>query len=288
LFCGHPYPGVFDGRHSELVKSIASQAAIALDNSKLFEEIKALYKKKDEFIGLASHELKTPLTSLSGFLQLIQRKSADSHIDKFIHKAIEQVTKLSKLVSDLLDVARMENAKLPFHKEMFDCRQLLLEVIDTFQHTYPEWHIHFRGTSDDLTVYADKQRIEQVLINLIDNAIKYSPQSKNIFISISGDGDCLKVSVRDEGIGITKEQQKGLFTRFYRVEENLTKIPGLGLGLYLSAQIITAHGGQLACQSEEGKGSEFYFTLPRPRVLDRISEHSAHIFYEKTSSGIGG
>jgi len=216
---------------------------------------------------------------------LAQRKTSDPQVAKFLHKAGEQVSKLNRLVSDLLDVTRVEHARLPFHKETFDCRNLILEVVDTFQQTYPAWNIHYSGTEHPAPVYADKQRIEQVLINLIDNAIKYSPQSKKVFVGMQVAGDSIRISVRDEGIGMTEEQQKGLFKRFYRVEDNLTKIPGLGLGLYLSEQIISAHGGELACKSEEGKGSELYFLLPV--ATHQIPTHSKDI-YEKAGSDIRG
>ncbi|MFC3200006.1 PAS domain S-box protein [Parapedobacter deserti] len=282
LFFGHPQQAAFDDRHEELVSSIASHAAIALDNSKLFEEVKALNKKKDEFIGLASHELKTPLTSISGFLQIIQKKANNPHTAKFIHKAITEVVKLNKLVSDLLDVTRVENGKLPFQMEAFDCKMLLFDMLETFQHTYPDRSMHYYDTVNDAMVCADRQRIEQVLINLLDNAVKYSPQSKNVYVSLSNIGEYIKISVRDEGIGMTEMQQKGLFTRFYRVESTPTKVPGLGLGLYLSKEIITSHSGELACKSEPGKGSEFYFTLPH--LNSQIVKHSIK-FYEKAGCG---
>ncbi|MGK6352628.1 PAS domain S-box protein [Parapedobacter sp. DT-150] len=263
LFFGHPEPGMFDSRHEELVNSIASQAAIALDNSKLFDEVKSLSQKKDEFIALASHELKTPLTSIGGFLQILQKKSQDPLLDKFIHKTIKLVEKLNNLVSDLLDVSRVENTSLPFHMEAFDCRVLVMDVLETFRHTFADHRFLFDDAMNEAMVFADKQRIEQVLTNLLDNAIKYSPQSNNVYVSLVDEGDHVQIKVRDEGTGMNEEQRAGLFTRFYRVEDSRAKVPGLGLGLFLSKQIIAGHGGQLLCQSELGSGSEFYFTVPK-------------------------
>lgn len=265
LFFGHPQPGRFHSRHEELVASIAAQAAIALDNSKLFEEVNAHSRRKDEFIALASHELKTPLTSVGGFLQIVARKTVDPLSRKFVDKAVNQVAKLNKLVADLLDAARLENTKLPFHMEAFDCRQLVMDIIENFGPAHPSHVIHFDDGVGDMTVTADQQRMEQVFVNLLDNAIKYSPASPAVYVHMANRGTHLEVTIKDEGIGMDERQQKELFTRFYRAKNNAANIPGLGLGLYLSKQIVDEHGGKLTCNSALGKGSTFTVSLPKNR-----------------------
>jgi PAS domain S-box-containing protein len=260
LFFGHPEPAMFTMEHEVLVDSIASQAAIALDNSKMVEDIKALSAKKDEFIALASHELKTPLTSIKGYLQVLDRTEKDNMGKAFLAKALNQVEKLNSLVTDLLDVSRVEAGKLAMDKTSFSLRDLALEVIDNLNHTHQTHRISCL-TAEAVTVFADKQRVEQVLVNLLTNAIKYSPQASQILVSLKTTNNDALVTVKDEGIGLDESQQQQIFTRFYRAE-GTANVPGLGLGLYLTKEIVDRHGGSIGVRSEEGKGSEFWFTLP--------------------------
>jgi PAS domain S-box-containing protein len=260
LFFGHPEPGMFTMEHEVLVDSIASQAAIALDNSKMVEDIKALSAKKDEFIALASHELKTPLTSIKGYLQVLERTERDNMGKAFLAKALNQVEKLNNLVTDLLDVSRVEAGKLAMDKTSFSLRDLAQEVIENLNHTHQTHRISCYAT-ESVTVCADKQRVEQVLVNLLTNAIKYSPQATEILLSLKTTNNNAVVTVKDEGIGLTESQQQQIFTRFYRAE-GTANVPGLGLGLYLTKEIVDRHGGSIGVKSEEGKGSEFWFTLP--------------------------
>jgi PAS domain S-box-containing protein len=263
LFYGHAEPGKFTVEHENLVAGIAIQASVALDNAKLYEEIKKLNLKKDEFIGMASHELKTPITSLTGYLQIISRRLPEGDINKsFIEKALLQIGKLSGLISDLLDVSKIESGQLPLACTSFDLVELVREVIEQFQYATKSHHIAFTGGPDALMVFADRHRIEQVLINLLSNAVKYSPKADLVRVSASGTDQRAMVAVRDFGMGISKDQQERVFSRFYRVEELAAHISGLGIGLYISKEIISRHGGELKVESEPGKGSVFSFTLP--------------------------
>jgi len=261
LFLGHPQPGIFSEEHEDIVSSIASQAAAALDNSRLFEELKSVSAKKDEFIALASHELKTPLTSIKGYLQILNRSNQEGISKLFIDKLINQVEKLNVLITDLLDVSKIEAGKLRFHCETFDLRQLLRDNLDTFHHTVQSHRIVYDDKGDAVWINADRQRIEQVIINLVTNAIKYSPHADKIYVSLQDSEGRAALAVRDEGIGLNEDQQKKIFTRFYRAE-GTNDIPGLGLGLYLSKEIIDRHHGHLTVSSIPGKGSVFQFTLP--------------------------
>ena len=261
LFFGHPEPAMFTQIHEDLVMGVASQAAIALDNAKLYEEVKLLNAKKDEFIGLASHELKTPLTSITGYLQLLQRSETSEVNKNFIKKTIEKVDKLTSLVNDLLDVSKIEAGKLQLHLENFDFKEVLNESIEIASYSNSTHLIHLNCCKDPLIIHADRQRIEQVLINLITNAIKYSPKANTVDIEVKRIGNELTVGVRDYGIGIAKEKQANIFSRFYRVEELNPNISGLGIGLYISKEIIDRHNGKIWVESEIGQGSVFYFTL---------------------------
>ena len=261
LFFGHPEAGVFREEHEDIIVSIASQTSVALDNSKMFEEIRALSTKKDEFIALASHELKTPLTTIKGYLQILQRTPGFED-NQWTGKMVRQVDKMTNLVSDLFDVSKIESGKLVLYPETFDLWKLIQDIIEGFQYMTSSHTLVFDSPCDRVILKADKQRVEQVILNLLTNAVKYSPGADTVGISLEATPSEVTVKVKDEGMGLTAEQQKKVFTRFYRAD-NTSAISGLGLGLYLSKQIIDLHGGSIFVTSGAGKGAEFGFTIPR-------------------------
>lgn len=267
LFYGHPEAGKFTEEHENLVSGVAAQAGLALDNAKLFEEVEALNIKKDEFIGLASHELKTPVTSVSGYLQILERTLSDDKKNKaLVNKTIQQVNKLSSLISDLLDISKIHTGKLPFSFSSFDLISLLDEVREMMQQSKTTHKIELNCNQEELIIYADRQRIEQVLINLVSNAIKYSPGANRIIIHCKKADNTASVSVQDFGLGIDADEQKRIFERFYRVKGLTTNhISGLGIGLYISNEIINRHSGELLVESEPGQGSTFTFEIPISR-----------------------
>ncbi|WP_156879228.1 PAS domain S-box protein [Salinimicrobium xinjiangense] len=272
LLYGHPEPGIFTAEHELLVINIASQAAVSLDNSRLFEQVKSLSDKKDEFIALASHELKTPLTTIKGYLQVLAKKEQDELSELFLSKSLNQVDKLNTLVEDLLNMSRIESGRLDFNIEVFDLKLMLGEIIETFSWSSPSHEIVANLGQTPALIEGDRQRIEQAVLNLMTNAIKYSPRADKIFVSLEVVGAVVSVRVRDEGIGLTQSQKEQLFTRFYRAED--TKgISGLGLGLYLTKQIIDRHNGKIEVSSEYGKGSEFCFSLPLK--IEKIKKRKA-------------
>lgn len=222
-------------------------------------------KQKDEFMGIVSHELKTPVTSLKAFAQVLQHrfsKAGDEQSAKHLSKMDAQINKLAVLISDLLDVTKIEAGKLQFHNDLFSFDELVDEIIDQVQLTTTKHTIHKEGRTNQ-KIYGDKERIGQVLMNLLTNAIKYSPMSDKVIVKTKRTDHTIMCSVQDFGVGIDKSQHDKVFERFYRVvgNEELT-YPGLGLGLYISDQIMKRQGGTLSFESEKGKGSTFTFSLP--------------------------
>ena len=169
--------------------------------------------------------------------------------------------KLNELIADLLDISKIESAKMKFSKRYFSFDGLLDSVVDIIHQSNPEFNIRRNGHIGK-DVYADEMRIEQVIINFLTNAIKYSPGTTEIEINASLEGDRVYLGVKDYGIGIEPAQQQSVFDKFYRVEETAIHFQGLGIGLYISAEIIRRHNGEVGVKSKLGHGSEFYFLLP--------------------------
>ncbi|WP_256006905.1 PAS domain S-box protein [Pedobacter deserti] len=262
LFFGHPEPARFTAEHETLVSSIAAQSAISIDNAKLFEEVKGLNDKKDEFIALASHELKTPLASIHGYLQILNRLPADEQQKKFMSKAGQQVLKLTSLVNDLLDVSKIEAGKMIFSYGEFDLQQVVTEAIELIQHSSGAHRIIFDRTADGCMVYGDSARIEQVMINLLSNAVKYSPNADTVEVKVTKQEDTVVIAVRDFGPGVPEDKLKHIFNRFYRIDELTPNISGLGIGLYLSREIIGRHQGDIWAERAQGNGTVFFVSLP--------------------------
>ncbi len=233
----------------------------------LMEEIefrKQAERKKDEFISIASHELKTPLTSVKGYMQLLERNLERGDIEtvkSHLGKAQVQMEKLNDLIADLLDISKIESGKLKLNKKFFDLNVLLDSVIEIIFQSNSDFKLIRKGTVSK-EIHADETRIEQVIINFLTNAIKYSPGTTEVQISVETMGDKIYLGVRDFGIGIAPELQKHVFEKFYRVEETAIHFQGLGIGLYISAEIIRRHMGEIGVKSKVGEGSEFYFILP--------------------------
>jgi len=233
----------------------------------LLDEIefrKEAERKKDEFISIASHELKTPLTSVKGYLQLLERSIKKGDIEtvkKHLAKAQVQLDKLNSLIADLLDISKIESGKLKFNKQRFSIDNLLDNVIEIMHQSNPTFKIIKKGQAN-VEIFADEMRIEQVIINFLTNAIKYSPGTEEIIITVSVNENQLYVAVKDTGIGMLPEQLEHVFDKFYRVEETSQRFQGLGIGLYISSEIIKRHGGDIGVKSTYKQGSEFYFIMP--------------------------
>lgn len=232
-------------------------------------ERKRLEKRKDEFIGIASHELKTPLTSIKGYVQILERiiqQMGDEKLNTYLRKTNTYVDRLNSLITDLLDVSKIQAGKLEMNYETFNFEDLLVDGIESIRHTNSRYKI-LRDGSYPKKITGDRARLEQVFTNLLSNAIKYSPKSNRVEVKVAQKNGKVIVGIKDYGIGIPKDKINRLFTRFYRVEESAQQFSGLGIGLYISSEIVKRHGGDIWVESTEGKGSTFYFTLPRERRL---------------------
>lgn len=221
-------------------------------------------KRKDDFINMASHELKTPITSLRLYIDILlkQMNKKDDKTYKIGKSIAYQADRIQELVSDLLDVSRLQTGKLSFAKEEFRLDQLVEQTVGELQGITKDQKIviNSKGVTK---VNADKFRIYQVITNLITNAVKYSPEKTTITVAVEKHKDNALVSVKDEGRGIAKDQQKKIFERLYQItSQSSLQASGLGMGLYISREIIRKHKGTIWVESEKGKGSTFYFTLP--------------------------
>lgn len=227
---------------------------------------KSVEKQKDEFISIASHELKTPVTSIRAYADILLdsfQESGDKESAVLLEKLKGQTDRLTLLIRDLLDVTRITEGQIKLRKTFFDMNGLILAVIEEIQSMSPRHRLVPELQPGELPIDADKERIGQVLTNLLSNAVKYSPDSDKVIISSLKDDHTLKVSIQDFGIGIPSESQPRVFERFYRVQDPVIKAyPGMGLGLYISAEIVRQHGGEIILQSEPGKGANFTVILP--------------------------
>jgi len=226
------------------------------------EDQKREMEKKDEFISMASHELKTPVTSLKAYTEILMmnlKPQENEGAISMLGKMDKQIDKLTSLIGDLLDVSKSKSGQLNFSFEKIDLNELMHEVTGIIQLSSSKHKIELH-LSDTQIIKGDRNRLGQVIANLLSNAIKYSPNADKIIVSSVNSKDQVKICVKDFGIGIPLSEQSKLFSRFFRVSNNT--YPGLGLGLYICNEIIHRHSGTMEFQSEEGKGSMFCFTLP--------------------------
>ena len=220
---------------------------------------------KNDFITMASHELKTPLTSLKAYTQLLvtrAQKAEDVFLINALEKSEKQINKMTRLIYGFLDLSKIESGTVQLNVQTFDINALITEVIADSMTALQGHNIIFNA-GGPIRINADKEKIAQVIGNLINNAVKYSARETVITITAKMQGKKLKVGVKDQGIGLKLKNQQKIFQRFYRVEDESTRgLSGFGIGLYLSAEIIKLHHGKIAVKSEESKGAEFYILLP--------------------------
>ncbi len=235
-------------------------------------EQKMKEQQKDEFIGIASHEMKTPLTMVKAYLQLMELALDDQNSTAYLYakKANQSAERLNDLITELLDVSKIQNGKLNYNITSFNFDEIIDQTIESIRYTSPT-HAIVKTGEVHRQVVGDKERIQQVVINLLTNAIKYSPGKTEVFIDIKMLEDNVKVSVTDNGIGISPNHLSKIFERYYRVEDHAIRFQGLGVGLYISSEIIERHNGKIWAISEKGKGSTFSFTIPVQTDKDLVN-----------------
>lgn len=256
-----------------LDKKKKSVAVFALDFSKRKEK----EKRKDEFISIASHELKTPITSIKGFTQLLMRSATvkgDEKTASYLNRMLNQINRLTYLVNDILDVRRIEDNRLILNKDFIDLNQLVEDAVKEIHISSPP-HVITWEPAKNAMLYADYNRIYQVCLNILTNAVKYSPATEEIKVTLKEEQSHIIISFADRGIGIEKEKQKHIFNKFYQIDGKAARSSqGLGIGLYIATEIIKKHGGKIWVDSptithpdKDGKelryGSTFYISLPK-------------------------
>lgn len=227
-------------------------------------QAKLLEEKKDEFISIASHELKTPLTTIKAYAQLalnLPNEKCSDDVQRCLVKVDQFAGKLNFLINNLLDVSRVHGGKLSLNKTEVAMDTFLTEVLSSMQQIIPD-HKLIIERNESVMAYVDALRLEQVITNIISNAAKYSPGKEKIIVASAKKDSNLIVSITDFGIGISEEKIHQIFDRFYRVDDASKKFSGLGIGLFISSEIIKQHNGTIWVDSKEGEGSTFYFSIP--------------------------
>jgi PAS domain S-box-containing protein len=247
---------IFDNEH---------QRSLVISIIQDITRFKELEQRKDIFISIASHELRTPVTSLQGYIEIFHRILEQEGRNELVRRLVQmekQVNSLNGLITDLLDLSKIQAGKLELAIAAFDIGNLINDVVEALQHTTTTHTICVKGIQKK-EIVGDKDRLGQVFINLLTNAVKYSPQADRVDVEIASEQDHIVVRVRDYGIGILPQEQEKIFERFYCVATAKDIFStGLGMGLYISREIVKRHEGEIAVESGEGKGSTFTVSLP--------------------------
>lgn len=258
----------FDAEEQEFLLTLAWQCAQALERARLYAQAQTAIRVRDEFLAVASHEVRTPLTSIVGYAQLLQKRARDEEgFDernrRAINTLVEQATRLQLMIDTLLNVSRLEKGQLTIVRRRLDLSALVRRIVDEIQPTLETHVIVLQGAGAPLFIQGDELRLDQVLQNLIRNAIKYSPDAGVVEINVTHDDRRVSLAISDHGIGIPASAQPELFQQFYRAPNaEQQQISGMGIGLFVAREIVQLHGGEITVESEQGKGSTFTVRLP--------------------------
>ncbi len=259
---------VYTADDLSLALDLCRRAAAALDNAHLYTTAQDAIRLRDDFLSVASHELKTPLTSMYGSAQLLERRLVrsgmlDERDQRTLRVVIDQGARLNKMISSLLDITRLQNSQLSVQLAPLDLRQFLERLADEIRPTLEQHTLRLELPDAPVMVAADELRIHQVMQNLVGNAVKYSPEGGEVCIALTSAAGNAQIDIGDSGMGIPTEALPHLFSQFYRADNAQQRaISGIGLGLYVVHQIVGLHGGSVAAQSTEGIGSVFTVRLP--------------------------
>ncbi|HXB93917.1 MAG TPA: HAMP domain-containing sensor histidine kinase [Puia sp.] len=237
----------------------------ALETEAELRHSRLLDEKKNEFISIASHELKTPLTSLIAFTKLAlntEESEASPKVRRYLEKIDNQTHKLHQLIQQLLDISRIESGRMDYNMQNREWNTYMREMMLILEHMVPTHRLTWQPCEASVMVMMDALRIEQVLTNLVNNAAKYSEPNTPIVIICSSDDEALTICIRDEGIGISRQNMTRIFEKYFRDEAVANKYSGFGMGLYITSGIVREHRGTIWAENNEKTGSSFYFTLP--------------------------
>jgi signal transduction histidine kinase len=273
IYLESEYPSTFSQDDIDFIIRLADRAAMAIENARLYEQAHAANQAKTEFMSVASHELKIPMTSIKGYAKLLTLGAGGDLNEQqrgFLEIISTNVDRMDRLVSDLLDVSRIEAGRLRVEMGRVDLHEVIDMVIQSVkaQIEAKQLVLHVDIPASLPSVWGDNERIIQILTNLVSNAYKYTPKGGQIYIDVNGQSDTaspdrLTVSIRDTGVGISPEDQQMLFTKFFRADDPLVRdVPGTGLGLSITKSLVEMHGGEIWFHSEPDCGTTFNFTLP--------------------------
>jgi signal transduction histidine kinase len=264
-----------------LAEILAERAALAIENAKLYTEqvdarrkVEDLSRLKDEFLSIASHELRTPVTSIKGYTQLAKTLIRENDLrtsEEYLDIALDQIDRMSRLILELLDVSRIETGRLEIRREPIPWTTFVSDVVHRHHTAVSERRFQLNLPVGHKRVLGDRDRLEQVLGNLMENAVKYSPDGSEILVTVDDRGDQMVTSIADRGIGIPTDEIGQVFERFHRGRQvSSTNYGGLGLGLYITKQIVERHGGTIWVESREGQGTTFSFSLPVGPAVEQL------------------
>jgi PAS domain S-box-containing protein len=256
-----------------LAEELAERAALAAENAKLYTDqvearrkVEDLSRLKDEFLSIASHELRTPVTSIKGYTQLAKTLIMENDLatsEEYLDVALDQIDRMSRLILELLDVSRIETGRLEIRREPIAWSTFVRDIVHRHHTAVSDRRFHVDVPDEEDRVSGDRDRLQQVLGNLLENAVKYSPDGSEIDVTVRSEGDRIVTSVCDRGMGIPNDELALVFERFHRGRQvSSTNYGGLGLGLYITKQIVERHGGSIWVESREGVGTTFHFALP--------------------------
>ncbi|HET9222251.1 MAG TPA: GAF domain-containing sensor histidine kinase, partial [Roseiflexaceae bacterium] len=261
---GHRY----DTQDLELAEELARRAAVAIENARLYSAAQEAVRAREVFLSVASHELKTPLTTLLGNAQLFLRRSErerslNERDSRSLRLVVDQAYRLNRMIGALLDLSRLQAGQLSIERAPVDLGGLIQRVVEEAQTGLERHTLAYVPPNDQLAIVGDELRLEQVIQNLVQNAIKYSPEGGPVEVRAVRRGTMACISVTDQGIGIPQAALSRLFTRFYRAPNvDPQHISGMGVGLYVVKEIVSLHGGEVEAESQEGVGSTFTICLP--------------------------